>query len=141
MSDAAADRGVSYRNFELFVAYSRCLFGIRSIHLYRFTKRNSKGFEKLVARALLTVNARDFFNPADPPLTVLLHYSRVTLVHADTSRVNCTSEEDSTIQHPRLTTRAAEGSPVEGNVGRFQFERGFPSAILAAIPDIAASSV
>jgi hypothetical protein len=57
---------------------------------------------QFVARALLTVDARDFFDPANP-LTVLLHYSRAALVHADTSKTNCTSAKDSTIQQPNVS--------------------------------------
>ncbi|MGH8739069.1 MAG: hypothetical protein ACREVC_17080, partial [Burkholderiales bacterium] len=87
---AAATLVVSYRDLELFVAYARRLLGVGAIHLQRFAERGSKGVEQLVARAFLAIDARDFFNPADPPLTVLLYDGGVALVHAVTSKIDFT---------------------------------------------------
>ena len=91
MKDAAANRGVSYRDCELFIAFPRRLFCIRAVHLQCFRKSDSKGLEQLVTRALLAVDAWNLFNPADPPFTILFYDGRVALVHADTSKTNLTS--------------------------------------------------
>jgi hypothetical protein len=53
--------------------------GSRSVHFQGFTQGNSKRFEQFFARALLAVDAGNFFNPADPPLASLLNNSRVAV--------------------------------------------------------------
>src|SRR5438034_3534696 len=91
MRDAAANRGVSYRDSQLFIALACRLLRVSAVHLQCFPESHPKGFKKLIARAFLAIHARDLFNPADPPVAVLFHDGHVSLLHANTSKAHLTS--------------------------------------------------
>src|SRR5438105_14115835 len=87
----AANRRASYRDSQLFIAFACRLLRVSAVHLQCFTESHPKGFNKLVARAFLAIHARNLFNPADPPVAVLLHDGHVSLLHANTSTAHLTS--------------------------------------------------
>ena len=80
---AAASRDASYRDDELFVAFASGISGVCTIHFQGFAQRNAQRFKQFVAGGFLTVDAGDFFNPPDPPLSVLLHYRRISLAYGN----------------------------------------------------------
>ena len=53
-----------------------------SVHLQRLNQRGMKVFHKLVSRLTLTIYARDFLEPTDPPSAVLLYDCGVFVFHA-----------------------------------------------------------
>src|SRR5260370_23021349 len=57
MRGAAANRGASYRDSQLFIAFACRLLGVGAVHLQRFPESHPKGLEQLVARAFLAIHA------------------------------------------------------------------------------------
>src|SRR5260370_17516949 len=72
MRGAAANRGASYRDSQLFIAFACRLLAVGAVHLQLFPESPPKGFEQLVPRAFLAIHPRTSFIPALPPPPPLL---------------------------------------------------------------------
>ena len=100
--DVALGRGASYGNAVFFVSKPRSSASVRTVHFQGFREGDAQRFQKFLARALLAIHPGDFFNPTNPPPTVLFDDSRICLIHVDTSEYKFTPAALWAIERPNI---------------------------------------
>src|ERR1700730_13450063 len=93
---------VSYCNHFFFIIRSSridCLFPVK---FKRFSESNSQAFQQLFLRSFLTIDTRDFFDPADPPVSISSYY-----------RVVCWPHFECLLLHPSFDSTALHLSSVK----------------------------
>ena len=82
--DVVPDHGVSYRDAKFLVAFACGATGLNSIELNDLGEGNVQGFRDFLAGGLLSVNAGNFLDPANPRnlrLALLLKYTFASFLH------------------------------------------------------------
>ena len=65
-SDVAADRDASYRDIQLFVAFSGGVARVRTVHIQRFDEGDPERFQQFIAGTFLAIHPGNLFDPANP---------------------------------------------------------------------------
>ena len=82
--DIESGRAASYGDLKLLVVLTRRIDRLGAIERQGFPQGDAKGIEKLIARRLLAIDARNLVDPTDPPVAVLLHDRRLIGFHGET---------------------------------------------------------
>ncbi len=77
----------SRRDLNLFKCVTRCIPGIKPIHLNGLVKRGAQVLQKFCPGCTLRVHTADFFDPSDPEIAISLDYCRI-FVHVDHDTTN-----------------------------------------------------
>ena len=76
-----SDRAASYGEFEFLEVLARRTERLGPVHVQRFTQGHSERLDEFAPRGLLTIDARHFLDPTDPPSGIFLDDRRVIRFH------------------------------------------------------------
>src|SRR3972149_723338 len=79
--DAESGCAASHRDRVFLVALAGSIDRIRTIELQGFSQSNLKRFQQFLTRRFLAIDAGDFLDPSDPPVTLIFHNSIEMQVH------------------------------------------------------------